>query len=148
MLKQRVITALVLLVVLLPCIFVATPRPFAVLTLVFVAAALWEWARLNRVGAAVNALGQAKLDGMEQAIKAVAAEPGEARQKVLDALGEGNLYVRKSDGQVFIATGSGDSLSLTDPVTGAAAGDAVRSGLSKIKINNALRRQLKAAAGG
>jgi phosphatidate cytidylyltransferase len=59
MLKQRVITALVLLVVLLPCIFVATPRPFAVLTLVFVAAALWEWARLNRVGAAVNALGVA-----------------------------------------------------------------------------------------
>ena len=34
--------------------------------------------------AAVNALGQAKLDGMEQAIKAVAAEPGDATQKVLD----------------------------------------------------------------
>ena len=98
--------------------------------------------------AAVNALGQAKLDGMEQAIKAVAAEPGEATQKVLDALGEGNLYVRKSDGQVFIAAGSGDGLSLTDPVTGAAAGEAAKTDLAKIKINNALRRQLKAAAGG
>ena len=98
--------------------------------------------------AAVNALGQAKLDGMEQAIKSVAAEPGEAKQKVLDALGEGSLYVRKSDGQVFIATSSGDGLALTDPVTGAAAGEAAKSDLSKIKINNALRRQLKAAAGG
>ena len=98
--------------------------------------------------AAVNALGQAKLDGMEQAIKAVAAEPGDAKQKVLDALGEGNLYVRKSDSQVFIATGSGDALALTDPVTGAAAGEATKTDLAKIKINNALRRQLKAAAGG
>ena len=98
--------------------------------------------------AAVNALGQAKLDGMEQAIKSVAAEPGEAKQKVLDALGEGSLYVRKSDGQVFIATSSGDGFTLTDPVTGAAAGEATKSDLSKIKINNALRRQLKAAAGG
>jgi urea transport system permease protein len=97
---------------------------------------------------AVNALGKAKLDGMEQAIKAVAAEPGEAKQKVLDALGEGSLYVRKSDGQVFIATSSGDGLTLIDPVTGAAAGEAAKSDLSKIKINNALRRQLKAAAGG
>ena len=42
---------------------------------------------------AVNALGKAKLDGMEQAIKAVAAEPGDAKQKVLDALGEGSLYI-------------------------------------------------------
>ena len=73
---------------------------------------------------AVNGLGRAKLDGMEAAIKAVAAEPGDAAQKVLDALGQGNLYIRKSDGQVFIAEGSGTSLTLTDPVTGQAAGDA------------------------
>jgi urea transport system permease protein len=97
---------------------------------------------------AVNALGKAKLDGMEQAIKAVAAEPGDAGRKVLDALGDGSLYVRKADGQVFIATSSGDGFALTDPVTGAAAGEAAKSDLSKIKINNALRRQLKAAAGG
>ena len=98
--------------------------------------------------AAVNALGQAKLDQMEQAIKAVAAEPGDATQKVLDALGEGNLYVRKSDGQVFIARPAADGLTLTDPVTGEAAGQAAKADLGKIKINNALRRVLKAAAGG
>lgn len=97
---------------------------------------------------AVTALGQAKLDGMEQAIKAVAAEPGDAKQKVLDALGDGSLFVRKADGQVFIAKPSGDAMALTDPVSGSDAGSASKSELSKIKINNALRRLLKAAAGG
>jgi len=47
MLKQRVITAVVLLALLLPALFVATPWPFAVLTLVAITAAGWEWARLN-----------------------------------------------------------------------------------------------------
>lgn len=47
MLKQRVVTALVLLALLLPSLFAASPWPFAVLTLVMIAAAGWEWARLN-----------------------------------------------------------------------------------------------------
>lgn len=49
MLRQRVITALVLMAVLLPCLFAASPLPFAVLTLVMISAAGWEWARLNGV---------------------------------------------------------------------------------------------------
>src|SRR6476469_4182914 len=47
MLKQRVITALVLLAVLLPALFAASPWPFAALTLVMVGAAAWAWGRLN-----------------------------------------------------------------------------------------------------
>ncbi len=47
MLKQRVITALLLLLLLLPALFYADPMPFCVLTLLFIAAAAWEWARLN-----------------------------------------------------------------------------------------------------
>lgn len=47
MLKQRIITALALLAVLLPALFAASPWPFAVLTLAMIAAAGWEWARLN-----------------------------------------------------------------------------------------------------
>lgn len=47
MLKQRVITALLLLAVLLPALFAASPWPFAVLTLLMIGAAAWEWARLN-----------------------------------------------------------------------------------------------------
>ena len=47
MLKQRIITALVLLAVLLPAMFAASPWPFALLTLAMIGAAGWEWSRLN-----------------------------------------------------------------------------------------------------
>jgi len=47
MLKQRVMTALVLLMVLIPALLYSNPWPFFLLTLVFIAAAGWEWARMN-----------------------------------------------------------------------------------------------------
>ena len=47
MLKQRVITALVLLMVLLPALFYVRPEPFYLIALVFMAASGWEWARMN-----------------------------------------------------------------------------------------------------
>ena len=50
MLKQRVITALVLLAVLLPALFYKTPAPFCALALLLIAAAAWEWGRLNGLG--------------------------------------------------------------------------------------------------
>lgn len=51
MLKQRVITALVLLAVLLPALFYRQPEPFFLLALIFIAAAAWEWVRMNGGGA-------------------------------------------------------------------------------------------------
>ena len=51
MLKQRVITAIVLLALLLPALFAASPWPFAILTLVLIGAAGWEWGRLNGMAA-------------------------------------------------------------------------------------------------
>jgi phosphatidate cytidylyltransferase len=47
MLKQRIITAVVLLAILLPALFWRTPIPFIAVTLVLIAAAAWEWGRLN-----------------------------------------------------------------------------------------------------
>lgn len=47
MLKQRVITALLLMAVLLPALWADAPWPFALLSLIFIGAAGWEWARLN-----------------------------------------------------------------------------------------------------
>lgn len=47
MLKQRIITALLLLLVLLPALFYREPWPFNLLALVFIAAAAWEWAKAN-----------------------------------------------------------------------------------------------------
>jgi phosphatidate cytidylyltransferase len=51
MLKQRIATAAVLLALLLPALLASNPWPFAVLTLVMLAAAGWEWGRLNAGGA-------------------------------------------------------------------------------------------------
>ena len=47
MLKQRVITAVVLLAILLPALFWRTPEPFLALSLLMIAAGGWEWGRLN-----------------------------------------------------------------------------------------------------
>jgi phosphatidate cytidylyltransferase len=49
-LKQRVITALVLLLILLPALFYHSPVPFCAITLVLIAGAAWEWAGLNGYG--------------------------------------------------------------------------------------------------
>jgi phosphatidate cytidylyltransferase len=50
MLKQRVITAIVLLAILLPALFWKTPEPFLAITLLLIAAGGWEWGRLNLLG--------------------------------------------------------------------------------------------------
>ncbi len=52
MLKQRIITAIVLLAILLPALFWPTPTPFAAVVLVLIAAGAWEWGRLNGLGQA------------------------------------------------------------------------------------------------
>jgi phosphatidate cytidylyltransferase len=51
MLKQRVITALILLALLLPALVATNPWPFMGLTVVLIAAGAWEWGRLNGVPA-------------------------------------------------------------------------------------------------
>lgn len=50
MLKQRVITAIVMLLVLLPAMFAPVAWPFALLMLAMAGAAAGEWARLNGAG--------------------------------------------------------------------------------------------------
>lgn len=47
MLKQRVITAVALLAILLPALFYPSPTPFCVIALVLIAAGGWEWGCLN-----------------------------------------------------------------------------------------------------
>ena len=47
MLKQRIITALALLAVLLPALFAESPQAFLILSALLIAAGAWEWARMN-----------------------------------------------------------------------------------------------------
>ena len=57
MLRQRVITAAVLLAIVLPTLFAASAGSFAVLALVGIGAAGWEWGRLNDAGRGAIAMG-------------------------------------------------------------------------------------------
>lgn len=60
MLKQRVITAVLLLALLLPALFAPVLWPFALLSLAMVGVAGWEWGRLNGLALpAALALGMA-----------------------------------------------------------------------------------------
>lgn len=49
MLRQRVVTALVLLALLVPALFAPTAWPFSLLTLAIIGVAGWEWGRLNQL---------------------------------------------------------------------------------------------------
>jgi phosphatidate cytidylyltransferase len=56
MLKQRVITALVLLAIFIPTFYCKDPGPFFVLVLLLVAVGAWEWARLTGFGQVASIL--------------------------------------------------------------------------------------------
>ncbi len=47
MLIKRIVTAVVLLAILLPALFFAPPGVFNAITLVLIAAGVWEWSRIN-----------------------------------------------------------------------------------------------------
>jgi len=64
MLKQRVITALVLLALLLPAVLADQAESLAGLTLVLIAAAAWEWGRLNGCTSGVAGLAGVALGGL------------------------------------------------------------------------------------
>lgn len=98
MLKQRVITALILVAVLLPSLAVEALWPFALLSLAFVSAAGWEWSRLNGgpgvtawlIGLAVAVLGLLVADAGTLPVWAAAdlrAEPPASSVPHVHALG-------------------------------------------------------------
>ena len=49
MLKQRVITALLLLAILIPAVLHPAPEVFGVVALILIAAGAWEWGKLNQL---------------------------------------------------------------------------------------------------
>ena len=116
----------------------------AILMLLLMTCGVWA----SDAAQLINALAPGDFKERETAISALAASGAEEAAPVLQALSGGNLYVRKSDGKVFIAETRGDALALTDPVGMAAAGEGAKTDLEKIKINNNLRRLISNALGG
>ncbi len=96
----------------------------------------------------INSLGRANFQKAGDIVQTLAKTGGPKVVPALQAFSDGDLYVRKSDNQVFIAKSSGDMMDLVDPLTGQATGQESRDNLAKIKINNSLRRAVRAALGG
>lgn len=95
----------------------------------------------------INALADGKFKETEKQIGDLAATGNPAVAPALEALSEGDLYFRKSDKQVFITKKAGKGYALTDPLTLESAGEAGSREVSKIKVNNSLRRVIRSALG-
>lgn len=95
-----------------------------------------------------DALGKASFSQAETLIGQIAATGDPRVVPALEAFAAGDLYMRKSDGLVFMAAGAGADVTLVDPLSGEQAGREAKSALSKIKINNSLRRVVRSALGG
>ncbi|RWB82017.1 MAG: urea ABC transporter permease subunit UrtB [Mesorhizobium sp.] len=83
----------------------------------------------------------------EAIVRELAASGDPAVEKPLSALADGNLYIRKADSQVFIGKDAASGLELLDPLSGDKSADAAKADLTKIKVNNALRRAIRDASG-
>jgi urea transport system permease protein len=95
----------------------------------------------------VDALAPRNFKDREAAAAALAATEDPRAVPVLNTLLSGDLYVVKATGQVVFVKAAGASLALTDPVTGAAAGEIAKGDAEKIKVNNGLRRGLRTIIG-
>jgi len=95
----------------------------------------------------INELAEGKYDQTQKQIEALAATGDPVVAPALEALGEGDLYFRKSDGMVFITKKDGKGYALTDPLTLEPAGEAGRREVKKIRVNNRLRRVIRSALG-
>jgi urea transport system permease protein len=104
-------------------------------------------AHADDLRALVDALAEGDYGDTERQVNALAATGDPAAAPALEALSAGNLYVRKSDGAVLAATPAGSGYRLSDALTGEVAGEAGRREVSKIRVNNRLRRVIRTALG-
>ncbi|WP_117191696.1 urea ABC transporter permease subunit UrtB [Rhizobium terrae] len=96
----------------------------------------------------IDALAKADFGEAEKLLGQIAATGDTRVVPALDAFSNGDLYFRKSDNAVFIGKTAGSGFDLIDPLTGASAGQAAKNAVTKIKINNNLRRVIRSAMGG
>ncbi len=95
----------------------------------------------------VNALSGGKLSARAAQIEAIAATGNVHAVPVLRALQDGTLYFRKSDKQIFLTKKSGKDFVLSDPLTLETIATEPRKAFTKVRVNNALRRQIASIIG-
>ncbi|MEZ2330832.1 urea ABC transporter permease subunit UrtB [Mesorhizobium sp. RCC_202] len=70
-----------------------------------------------------------------------------AVERPLAALADGNLYIRTADSMVFVGKEGDENVQLFDPLSGEAAGEASEDDITKVSVNNTLRRAIRDALG-
>ncbi|MEQ9555775.1 MAG: urea ABC transporter permease subunit UrtB [Rhodospirillales bacterium] len=98
--------------------------------------------------AQIDALGTGGFSETAKQIQALAASGDDRVVPALEALLAGDLYVRPSDKKVFITKKAEGGFTLIDPLSGKDVATSDSFSVKKIRVNNRLRRELKAALGG
>ena len=81
-------------------------------------------------------------------VDALAATGAPEVAPLLEALASGDLYFLKGDGRLVVGERAGRNIAIADPFTGEPLGEVQRRETDKVKVNNAMRRQIEAALGG
>ncbi|MBD0415010.1 urea ABC transporter permease subunit UrtB [Oryzicola mucosus] len=79
----------------------------------------------------------------EEIVRSLGATGDPVVGRVLNALSDGNVSFRKSDNTVFIVSERAGRAKLFDPISGDEVGEAATTELTKVKVNNGLRRSIR-----
>jgi len=123
------------------------PVLFAFLTAVFGLPVVAQQTTPADLKPFVDALAPGGFPQREAAVTALAATGDERVPAILNALGEGNLYVVEATGDVGFATKAGAGFAITDAATSAPLGQFAKGDIDKIKVNNGLRRTIRTVIG-
>ena len=96
------------------------------------------------IPASIAAMSEASLRELGQIVSDLTSTGDTAVIPTLNALADGNLYLDETSGRVVIQSGS----ALTDPITGDAIELGADADLSRIRVNNSLRRDIATAISG
>ncbi len=84
----------------------------------------------------------------EQVVRDLGATGAPAASRALNALSDGNLSFRKADKVVFVISERTGVVTLLDPITGESQGETKAAEITKIKVNNGLRRTIREVLAG
>tara|TARA_E500000331_G_scaffold173719_1_gene167828 strand:+ start:9695 stop:11326 length:1632 start_codon:yes stop_codon:yes gene_type:complete len=96
----------------------------------------------------LNALNTRSFDDKADAARSIAKTSHPRRIAVLNALLEGQIYVRKKTDQIVIATRQDREYLLTDVISGEEIGPDSRRSVKKVTVNNRLRRIIRSLIAG
>jgi urea transport system permease protein len=112
---------------------------------VLVCLTLMAWsAAAQTLGELMARLPEGSYGERAEVVGAIAATGDPRAAALLEALGEGDLHARKADGTIVRVTGRGSSARAFDALTGAELGPVPARSTEAIRVNNALRRAVRA----